>query len=357
MSRDILIDSIDADPDQPRRHFDADQLGELAESIAANGLIVPILLRPVGERFVIVHGERRFRACQSLGWSSIPAEVRDLDIESARWMALVENIQRADLTPIEEAQAYAAALATGLTQLQLGKRIGKTQSYIAQKLRLLKMAPEVQSALAAGTVSEGIARQFLRLDATRHDWQKIIASFGEYDFSVREIKNCVDFQLLVWYPQWWAVEATFSDLVEFANRLEKEYADGYSNERQLRRTNLALWYHQNLAQNIWDAGRPDIAKEILKSQSLSTLNEWGKFVARCRDIGIGALTALKGRIALDMMDDARRELDCDNTLNHDDAGAFLSELVKRACDWFDMNMLEETRHERSTDTSIATVPV
>ena len=127
MSRDILIDLIDADPDQPRRHFDADQLAELAESIAANGLIVPILLRPVGERFVIVHGERRFRACQSLGWSTIPAEVRDLDVETARWLALVENIQRADLSPIEEAQAYAAALATGLTQLQLGKRIGKTQ--------------------------------------------------------------------------------------------------------------------------------------------------------------------------------------------------------------------------------------
>ena len=161
MSRDILIDLIDADPDQPRRHFDADQLAELAESIAANGLIVPILLRPVGERFVIVHGERRFRACQSLGWSTIPADVRDMDAETAKWLALVENIQRADLTPIEEAQAYAAALATGLTQLQLGKRIGKTQSYIAQKLRLLKMAPEVQEAVAAGTISEGIARQLL----------------------------------------------------------------------------------------------------------------------------------------------------------------------------------------------------
>lgn len=335
MSRDISLDLIDVDPEQPRRHFDEGLLGELAASIEANGLIVPILLRPVGERFVIVHGERRFRASQSLGWSTLPAEVRDLDVETARWMALVENIQRADLSPIEEAQAYAAALATGVTQLQLGKRIGKTQSYIAQKLRLLKMAPEVQEALAAGTISEGIARQLLRLDVTKHEWGKIVDYLVENEFSVRHIKNAVDFQLLVWYPQWWEVEATFSDLIEFEKRLEKEFADGYASEEQVIRTQRAAGRHMCLASLIWEAGRPDIATSFLTSLSLSLLNEYGKFVSMWMDHGIAVLDAVKAYTAIGMMDDARRELDCDNTLNHDDAGGFITELVKRACEWFD----------------------
>lgn len=305
MSRDILIDSIDADPDQPRRHFDADQLAELAESIIANGLIVPILLRPVGERFVIVHGERRFRACQSLGWSTIPAEVRDLDVETARWMALVENIQRADLSPIEEAQAYAAALATGLTQLQLGKRIGKTQSYIAQKLRLLKMAPEVQEALAAGTVSEGTARQFLRLDATKENWRQVVDRCVSEDWSVRRAKNYVDLQLLVFYPQWWDVEGKFADLVDFEKRLQTDCAAGYASTEDLLRTQRALGHHLTLTKRVWECVAPSMAVLMCDDWPLSLLNEYGKWLAKCDGYGIDARTAMKARIFIDAMNSER----------------------------------------------------
>lgn len=370
MSRDILIDLIDADPDQPRRHFDADQLGELAESIAANGLIVPILLRPVGERFVIVHGERRFRACQSLGWSSLPAEVRDLDVETAKWMALVENIQRADLSPIEESQAYAAALATGLTQQQLGKRIGKTQSYIAQKLRLLKMAPEVQAALAAGTLTEGIARQLLRLDATKENWRKVVDRCVAEDWSVRRAKNYVDLQLLVFYPQWWDVEGKFADLVEFEKRLQTDCTAGYASTEDLLRTQRALGHHLNLGERVWNCVAPAMAVLMLEEWPLSLLNEYGKWLAKCDGYGIDARTAMKARLFLDADVDERHanflaDVDFENI---DRASAFCT-IVQRAGALFDKEApfqfeeqvssvsTEVNRHERATDTSFATVPL
>lgn len=165
MSRDINLDLIDADPEQPRKHFDSAQLAELAASMAENGLAVPILLRPVGDRFLIVHGERRWRAAQSLGWTSIPADVRELTPEAAGWLMLIENIQRADLTPIEEAEAYRQRLESGITQGRLGERIGKSQSYIAQKLRLLTLGAPTLHYVQSGEISEGHARQLLRLKA------------------------------------------------------------------------------------------------------------------------------------------------------------------------------------------------
>ena len=164
MSRDIPISLIDADPEQPRKHFDQAAISELAQSMAANGLAVPILVRPVGDRFTIVHGERRWRAATSLDWETIPADVRTLAPEEARWISLVENIQRVDLSPIEEARAYQERLATGLTQEQLGQRLGKTQSHVATKLRYLKLPVELQDALHAGILSEGHAKQLLRID-------------------------------------------------------------------------------------------------------------------------------------------------------------------------------------------------
>lgn len=164
VSRDTLLSVIDPDPDQPRKVFDAVGLAELAESIAANGLAVPILLRPAASgRYLIVHGERRWRAVQRLGWQSIPAEVRELTPDDAHWLSLVENVQRADLSPVEEARAYQARLAQGLTQAQLARRVGKDRSYIAQKLRLLTLPASVLLFLERRLLSEGHARQLLKV--------------------------------------------------------------------------------------------------------------------------------------------------------------------------------------------------
>lgn len=160
---DILLSLIDPDPEQPRKRFDPAELADLAASIQANGLAVPILVRPAGERFIIVHGERRWRAVQSLGWTTIPAEIRDLSPDDARWLALAENVQRADLSPIEEAREYERRLSEGLTQEQLAARIGKGRSYIAQKLRLLTLPAPLVYFIDLKRISEGHARQLLRL--------------------------------------------------------------------------------------------------------------------------------------------------------------------------------------------------
>jgi ParB/RepB/Spo0J family partition protein len=170
VSRDTVpVALIDPDPEQPRQHVDEEQLAELASSIASNGLAVPILVRPVGDRFLIVHGERRWRAVTRLGWADVPAEVRELDDSSARWLQLVENINRADLSPIEEARAYRGMLDTGETQQSLAERIGKTRSYIAQKLRLLDLPAPLTLLTDRGALSEGHVRQLLRIRALYTD--------------------------------------------------------------------------------------------------------------------------------------------------------------------------------------------
>ncbi len=163
MSRDIPVDLIDPSPDQPRAHFDPDALAGLAASMAGTGLAAPILVRPAGDRYAIVHGERRWRAARLLGWATVPAEVRDIGPDEARWLALVENVQRQDLTPAEEARAYRARLAEGMTQAELGARVGKGQSYVAQKLRLLTLPDPILSYLERGAISEGHARQLLTI--------------------------------------------------------------------------------------------------------------------------------------------------------------------------------------------------
>lgn len=163
MSRDIALNLIDPDPGQPRQTFDENGIQELAQSMEAKGLIIPIMVRPVGDRFVIVHGERRYRAAKLLDWETIPAEVRDVSPEEARWLSLIENVQRQDLSPIEEARAYRERLAEGITQEELGKRIGKSRTYITQKLRLLKLPDPIVFYLDKRAIGEGHARQLMRL--------------------------------------------------------------------------------------------------------------------------------------------------------------------------------------------------
>ena len=152
----MKIELIHADPNQPRKYFDEEGIRELSQSMEANGLAVPILVRPDDEGYLIVHGERRYRAAQLLGWEEIPAEVRELSIEEAGWLSLIENIQREDLSPIEEAQAYRIHL-ENMTQAELGERIGKDRSYISQKLRLLTLPPPIQYYLNTRSIREGHA--------------------------------------------------------------------------------------------------------------------------------------------------------------------------------------------------------
>lgn len=182
VSRDttVPVELVDPDPDQPRQHIDKAALTELAESIAANGLAVPILVRPAGGRYLLVHGERRWRAVSSLGWESVPAEIRVLDDDAARWLQLAENIGRADLSPIEEATAFRRMLADGsVSRDTLAARLGKSKSYVSQKLRLLDLPAPLTMLLDRRALSEGHVRQLLRIRGLYTDAHTIGAGAGE----------------------------------------------------------------------------------------------------------------------------------------------------------------------------------
>lgn len=161
---EIEIDRIRARKEQPRRNFDEESLQELAESIKEHGVLQPVLLRPAGEEYELVAGERRWRAAQMAGLTQMPAVIKDMDDTQAAEIALIENIQRDDLTVIEEALGYKNLIDRyGYTQESLAGRVGKSRSHIANCLRLLMLPAEVLHMVEQGQISGGHARALLAL--------------------------------------------------------------------------------------------------------------------------------------------------------------------------------------------------
>jgi ParB family transcriptional regulator, chromosome partitioning protein len=159
---EIPVADIVANPHQPRVHFDEESLGELAASIAQIGVLQPVLVRRVGERYQLIAGERRWRAARRAGLSTVPAVIRIPDDVSAVEQALVENLHRADLTPLEEASAYQQLIEDfELTHDDVAQRVGKSRSSVTNTLRLLGLPPAVQHLLADGKLSAGHARALL----------------------------------------------------------------------------------------------------------------------------------------------------------------------------------------------------
>lgn len=163
----IDIETIIPNENQPRTHFENEKIQELAVSIQENGLVQPIVVRPYQGQYQIVVGERRFRACQLAGLEEIPCIVQELNETQTETMAVVENVQRESLSPIEEALAYQHMLdSQDLTQEQLAIKVGKKQSTIANKLRLLQLPITIQEAVKRKQITERHARALLKLDTT-----------------------------------------------------------------------------------------------------------------------------------------------------------------------------------------------
>lgn len=161
----INLSEIDTNKNQPRKTFDKAALEELAASIKENGLLQPIAVQKTGDRYQIIAGERRFRAFKLLNEKKIPAIIKNLSRQQIMQMALIENLQREDLSAIEEAEAMKALMDEfGLTQQELAQKLGKARSSIANSLRLLELIPEVKSLVDAGSISAGHARAILSLD-------------------------------------------------------------------------------------------------------------------------------------------------------------------------------------------------
>lgn len=189
---EIAIEQIEANPNQPRREFDEEALGELAHSIREIGIIQPITLRQVDDnRFQIIAGERRWRASQIAGLKAIPAYIRTIKDENVMEMALVENIQREDLNAIEIALAYEHLLAnSGMTQEKVSERVGKSRTSIANHLRLLKLPAQVQMALQNKEIDMGHARALLAIDSPSLQ-VKLFKEIQKNGYSVRKVEEMV----------------------------------------------------------------------------------------------------------------------------------------------------------------------
>ncbi|MHC4337687.1 MAG: ParB/RepB/Spo0J family partition protein [Planctomycetota bacterium] len=189
--REIGIDSISPNPYQARTVWDQKELADLAESIRANGLIQPIIVRPVGSEYQLIAGERRFRAAKLASLNTIPALIRQASDEQLLEWALVENIHRADLNPIERAKAYQNYLGTfSLTQGEAAARLGEDRSVIANYLRLLDLPEEIKQMLVDGRLTMGHARAILALP-TDEVRRKLANRALAGRLSVREVERLV----------------------------------------------------------------------------------------------------------------------------------------------------------------------
>lgn len=188
---ELELNDVFANPDQPRKHFDEDKLTDLTESIKEHGVLQPILVTAREDKYMIIAGERRYRAAKAAGLSVIPALIRDLNDEQVMEIALIENVQRDDLSPIEEAKAYDLLQRRfGYTQERLAQRMGKSRSAIANNVRLLSLPADVQQMVEDGKLSVGHVRPLLSVNIP--EWQSEFAhEIYQSQLSVREVEKMV----------------------------------------------------------------------------------------------------------------------------------------------------------------------
>lgn len=186
---EVSIDQVIANPEQPRTRFAEEALNDLAKSISSNGIVQPLVVRKRGEKYELVAGERRWRAAQRAGLQRVPVVVREVADDKMLEIALIENIQRQDLNPVEEARAFRKLIDNiGLTQEMVADRVGKDRTLIATSLRLLKLPPEVQEMIEAAQISAGHGRALLL--ASDPEVQKRIArTAASMSLSVRETER------------------------------------------------------------------------------------------------------------------------------------------------------------------------
>jgi ParB family transcriptional regulator, chromosome partitioning protein len=192
-AQEIPVDSIDPNPYQTRRRINEAALEELAESIRASGVVQPVVLRPIANgRFQLVAGERRWHASKRAGKATIPAVVRQISNEQAMEITIIENLQREDLNPVEQARAFERlSREFGLTQEQIAARTGKDRASIANFIRLLKLPEDVQNALEAGTLSFGHGKVLLALAGFPEQMERAAREIIEKQLSVRQTEDLV----------------------------------------------------------------------------------------------------------------------------------------------------------------------
>ena len=185
------IEEIKPNPHQPRKNFIDEQLQELVDSIREKGILQPLIVRRKGDGFELIAGERRWRAAQKAGMKEVPILIKDVSESEMLELSLIENIQREDLNPIEEAEAFKGLMDQfHLTQEEVSKKVGKDRATVANTIRLLKLPPEIKQSLTDGKITMGHARAFLSLEGTdkqRFVLKKLLSS----NLSVRQLENLI----------------------------------------------------------------------------------------------------------------------------------------------------------------------
>jgi ParB family chromosome partitioning protein len=218
----IPIEMVGANPFQPRTRFNEAALQELTDSIKANGILQPVILRrSADESYELVAGERRLRAAKLAGLDAVPAIIREVDDRRMMELALIENIQREDLSPIDEAKAFHSLIQTvGLTHDEVSERVGKQRSSITNSLRLLGLPPEVQDMVSRGTLSAGHGRALLGLE-TSGDQLATARYVSSKGFSVRRTEALINRKLRRQHSR---PRSKPTGLEEWQNKLQSQFA-------------------------------------------------------------------------------------------------------------------------------------
>ncbi len=229
----ISLQKIERNPDQPRKDFDEESLQELADSIKTYGIIQPLLVKPEGKRYLIIAGERRWRAAKLAGLKKVPAIVKDYTDSEVMEISLIENIQREDLNVMDEANGYKRLMEEfSYRQEDLAEKLSKSRSVIANRLRLLKLMPEVQEMLRTGAISEGHARALIVIEDPALQLQAA-KTVADNHFSVRETEKLVKGLLAPPKPEKedWASADQFT-----YDKLEDELRSSIGSKVSIRRT-------------------------------------------------------------------------------------------------------------------------
>jgi len=237
---ELDIDNIQRDPKQPRKEFSKEELDELAESVREKGILQPILVRKTGDVYTIVAGERRFRAAKQEKLKKVPVIVKEFTEKEVLEISLIENIQRKDLNPIEQAEAYKRLSDEfGATQEEIAKSLGKSRPVVTNKLRLLNLSERILSYLRRGKLTEGHARLLLSInDDLRED---VAQEAAEKGLSVRELEKLI--KKAQTEPRKKEEIENEEEFIKVENRLQKKLATKVSISRSIKKGKITIEYY------------------------------------------------------------------------------------------------------------------